>query len=197
MRRLLAYARPYWPWILLSVLMLLIITVTELARPYLVSVATDNHRSQVTAGYVAGQASQVLEGRLRAVVRIALILLGLQVTAFVLRFGQLYVLQWTSQRIIFDMRQEIFHHLQGRSLAFFDRQPLGRLTTRVTNDTEQLNEMYTNVLVNLFQDLLIQVWLRVVMVRWHRGLALISFEVLPRVVVTATVFLMKSPAGYR
>ena len=197
MRRLLAYTRPYWPWILLSVLMLLIITVTELARPYLVSVAIDNHLSQVTAGYVAGQASQVLEGHLRAVVRIALILLGLQVTAFVLRFGQLYVLQWTSQRIIFDMRQEIFHHLQGRPLAFFDRQPLGRLTTRVTNDTEQLNEMYTNVLVNLFQDLLILVGIMVVMVRLHRGLALISFAVLPLVVVTAIVFRVKARAAYR
>src|SRR5690606_3835552 len=90
-----------------------------------------------------------------------------------------------------------FHHLQGRPLAFFDRQPLGRLTTRVTNDTEQLNEMYTNVLVNLFQDLLILVGIMVVMVRLHRGLALISFAVLPLVVVTAIVFRVKARAAYR
>lgn len=197
MRRLMTYARPYWPWIALSLLMLLIITGTELARPYLVSLAIDNHLSQVTAGYVAGQESEVLEGHLRAVMTIALILLGLQAVAFVLRYGQLYVLHWTGQRIIYDMRQQIFHHLQGRPLAFFDRQPLGRLTTRVTNDTEQLNEMYTNVVVSLFQDLLILVGIMVVMLRLHVGLALISFAVLPLVVVTAILFRIKARAAYR
>lgn len=197
MRRLLTYARPYWRWIVLSLAMLVIITGTELARPYLVSVAIDDHLSQVTAGYVAGQESEALEGHMRAVVVLALILLGLQALAFVLRFGQLYLLQWTGQRIIFDMRREIFHHLQGRPLAFFDRQPLGRLTTRVTNDTEQLNEMYTNVVVSLFQDLLILVGIMVVMLRLHTGLALVSFAVLPLVVATAVLFRIKARSAYR
>ena len=197
MRRLMTYARPYWPWIALSLVMLLFITGTELARPYLVSLAIDNHLSQVTAGYVAGQEGEALERHLRAVVLIALILLGLQAVAFILRYGQLYILHWTGQRIIYDLRQQIFHHLQGRPLAFFDRQPLGRLTTRVTNDTEQLNEMYTNVVVSLFQDLLILAGIMIVMLRLHRGLALISFAVLPLVVVTAILFRLKARAAYR
>src|SRR5690554_5772569 len=199
MRRLLGYARPYAGWIVLSIVMLLVITVTELARPYLVSIAIDNHLSRLTSGLILdGEVSgSQLEAHLRAVVLLALALLGLQGLAFGLRYGQLYLLQWTGQRIVYDLRRQIFHHLQGRPLAFFDRTPIGRLVTRVTNDTEQLNEMYTNVVVNLFQDVFILAGIMLVMLRLHRGLALVSFAVLPLVVVTAIVFRVKARAAYR
>ncbi|WP_082726661.1 ABC transporter ATP-binding protein [Limnochorda pilosa] len=202
MRRLLRYARPYAGWIVLSIGLLLLITAADLARPYLVKLAIDDHLSTVTTGLQAGQSlarpeGAELEGHLRAVVVLALILLVLQALAFGLLYVQFYLLQWTGQRIIFDLRQQIFRHLQGRPLAFFDRTPIGRLVTRVTNDTEQLNEMYTNVVVNLFQDVFILAGIVLVMVHLHPRLALVSMAVLPLIAAASVIFRVKARSAYR
>ena len=83
---------------------------------------------------------------IRAVIRLGLILLGALTLAFILNYIQVYVLQYTGLRIVSSMRQEVFAHLQALSLAFFDKNPIGRLVTRVTNDMDALNEMYTAAL---------------------------------------------------
>ena len=98
------------------------------------------------------EARELRSFELESVLKLGVLLFVLMTAGFALNYVQVYLLQYTGQRIMFDIRQQLFSHIQRLSLAFFDRSPVGRLVTRVTNDTENLNEMYTNVVVNLFKD---------------------------------------------
>lgn len=107
---------------------------------------------------------------------------------FILNYIQIYILQYTGQKIIFNIRQELFSHLQKLSLSFFDKNPVGRLVTRVTNDVETLNEMYTSVLVNLFKDVFILIGIIIVMLSLDVKLALISFISIPLILLVSLVY---------
>lgn len=123
--------------------------------------------------------------------------IGIIVLGFVLNFLQISLLSYTSQTIIFNMRMEIFSHIQKLPLQFFDKNPVGRLVTRVINDTENLNEMYTNVLVNLVKDISILVGISIIMLSLNYKLALIVLGVLPVVAIAAGVFRIKIRSIYR
>ena len=254
MRRLLRYAKPYWSFIALSILLLLLIAATDLARPYLVKIAIDDHimaskhtyvlvspeeelPNQVTIqgyslvssdrleGAAAGlsfelvredgrqflksntgdlvlelspeQARELREYDVQSVVRLGVVLLAVISVGFVLNYIQVYLLQYTGQRIIFDIRQELFSHLQRMALAFFDGNPVGRLVTRVTNDTSNLHEMYTGVLVNLFKDVFMILGIVVVMFRLDVRLAWVSLATLPLIAALTGVFRVKAREAYR
>lgn len=107
---------------------------------------------------------------------------------FVFNYGQVYILNYTSQKIIFTIRQEIFNHLLSLSIGYFDKNPIGRLVTRVTNDTETLNEMYTDVLITLIKDLFMLVGITIVMLSMDYKLALISFALLPFILLISVYF---------
>lgn len=254
MRRLLKYAKPYTLLIALSILLLLVISVTDLARPYLVKIAIDDHIMGASRSFVDVEnpkaypsavtiqgyslvredrlaaaedglrfkftresGSQVLkaedgnitlwlsqeEGKeLRdfdtaALVKLGILLFTVLSVGFVLNYAQAYLLQYTGQRIVFDIRQELFSHLQKLALAFFDGNPVGRLVTRVTNDTQSLHEMYTAVLVNLFKDVFMVVGIIIVMFRLNPLLAWVSLATLPLIVLLTAVFRIKARQAYR
>ncbi|HEY8488707.1 MAG TPA: ABC transporter ATP-binding protein [Thermaerobacter sp.] len=132
-----------------------------------------------------------------AVARIAGLYLALAAAAFVLAYTQGYLLQWTAQRIVAQIRAQVFGHLQRMHLGYFDRNPVGRLVTRVTNDVETLNEMYTSVVVNLFRDLFVLVGIAGIMLAYNARLALTAFAVLPLVVVAAAIFRSQARSAYR
>lgn len=132
-----------------------------------------------------------------AVFNISLIFLAAVLLSFFLNYGQAYLLQWISQKIIYDIRQQVFSHVEKLSLAFFDRNPVGRLVTRVTNDVETLNEMYTSVLVNLFRDVFTLVGILVMMMKLNFGLAMSSFLVLPLIFISTVIFRIKARQAYR
>lgn len=192
MRRLLAYARPHWPMILLSVILLAGVAAAELARPYLIKVAIDDHLTGWTA-----LDSQERATTAAAVWRLAFILLGLQGMAFVVGYLQRYLLHLTSQRIIFQIRQDVFRHLQRLSLSFFDKNPVGRPVTRVTNDTESLNEMYTSVMINLFRDLFFLGGTLLVMIKLDGTLTLVSLALAPLVALSGYLFERFSRQAWR
>jgi len=129
--------------------------------------------------------------------RIAFFYLLAIVAGFVLNYTQVQLLQFTGQRIIFGIRQDLFRHLQGLSASFFDRNPVGRLVTRVANDTEALNEMYTSVLVNLFRDLFIIAGVIMVMFRLNYRLALLALAILPVVTVISFLYAGQARAAWR
>lgn len=129
--------------------------------------------------------------------RIALIFLGIILAVFVLNYSQTMLLQYTGQRIIYDMRSEIFSHLQSLSLSFFDNNPVGRLVTRITNDTETLNDMYTNVLVNLFKDIFLLIGIVIIMFRLDHKLALVSMAVVPIIAVVTVIFRKNARKAHR
>jgi ATP-binding cassette subfamily B protein/subfamily B ATP-binding cassette protein MsbA len=123
--------------------------------------------------------------------------IGIIVLGFLLNFLQISLLSYTSQTIIFNMRMEIFNHIQRLSLSFFDKNPVGRLVTRVISDTENLNDMYTNVLVNLIKDISLLAGISIIMLSLNFKLALIVLAVLPVVALAAGIFRIKIRAIYR
>lgn len=107
---------------------------------------------------------------------------------FIFSYLQVYILNYTSQKIIFNLREEIFNHIQSLSIGYFDRNPIGRLVTRVTNDTEALNEMYTNVLITLFKDIFLLIGIVFVMISMDYKLALLSFTLVPLILFISMIF---------
>ncbi|WP_242973945.1 ABC transporter ATP-binding protein [Clostridium thermosuccinogenes] len=128
---------------------------------------------------------------LNAMKTIGIIFILAIIAGFLFNFLQTYILNYVGQTIIFNIRQEIFSHIQKMPIAFFDKNPVGRLVTRVTNDTETLNDMYTNVLVSLLKDFCILVGVIIIMFSMNMVLALIIIGAIP-VVVLVTVFFRKN-----
>ena len=129
--------------------------------------------------------------------RLGIIFLIIILISFIVHYIQVYLLNYTSKKIIFNMRQEVFEHLQDMSLSFFDNNPVGRLVTRVVNDTERLNEMYTDVLVNLFKDIFTLIGIVIIMLQMNYKLALLSFAVVPLVLIASAIFRIHIRRIYR
>jgi len=182
MKRLLKYAKPYWAYIMLCILLLLVITVADLARPYILEIAIDTH---------------IKAGDLEGLARMGYIYLSIIILSFIFTYIQVYILNYASQKIIFNMRQDIFSHLQKMSLSYFDKNPIGRLVTRVTNDTEAIKEMYTDVLVNLFRDVFLLVGIVIAMMQMNFKLSLYALSVVPIIVITSSIFGKKIRIVYR
>ena len=279
MKRLMKYAKPYKWLILISILLLLIITASELAQPYLIKIAIDDHINGLYKPMVAfeennspengtlfqgkqfvredkipresypnQQRYQIVEKKnnfyliegvipknqdfelitennqniilvngqnynaieltdndiksfrrqdISALYTLGALFFAILFLGFILNYFQIYLLQYTGQKIIFNIRQELFSHLQTLSLSFFDKNPVGRLVTRVTNDVEALNEMYTNVLVNLFKDLFILLGIIIVMLQLNTKLALISFISIPLILGTSLIYKKLAREAFR
>lgn len=282
MKRLLSYAKPYWVYILISIILLMFVTLTQLARPYIIKIAIDNHISAVNEpmyvydinnspidGIEFDGKEYVRESRIEnnnlqpntsnfstlikkdnnyylineklkinpkdisinkvgnkyniivdentysaklltnteyrqfrqedinALNKLGVIYLVIIVLGFIFNYTQVYMLNYTSKKIIFNIRQELFSHLQKLSLSFFDNNPVGRLVTRIANDTEKLNEMYTEVLVNLFKDIFMLLGIMIIMIQMNLKLALLSFSVIPFILIASAIFRRKIRKVYR
>lgn len=186
MARLLSYARPHWKALLACIAMLGVAVSLDLLVPKLVQVAIDDY-------LVLGDAPAAAIG----LNRLAFWLIAALVANFFVSYGEVLLLQFTGQKIIYAIRKDLFGHLQRLHLQFFDRNPAGRLVTRVTNDTETLSEMYTSVLVNLFRDVFTLVGVAVVMVRTHPRLAAVSLALIPLVAYYTRFFAAKARDAWR
>ena len=182
MRRLIKYLAPYKLYVVISIILLLFISVLQLAGPYLTKIAIDSY---IATGDVPG------------LTRIALIFLGILVVTFFLRYLQIYIMQFTGQKIMFDMRMKLFSHLQEMSLSFFDKNPVGRLITRLTNDVEVLNEMLTSGVIAIFGDIFSLAGIVIVILWLNFELALVSFIVLPLLIYATVLFRQKVRKSYR
>lgn len=172
-RRLLGYLGPYRGKVVLAVGLLLAVAALELLGPWLTKVALDR---AIPAGDTDLLA--LLVGAYAASL----------VLSFVLEYGQVLLTTWLGQRIMYDLRVELFSHLQRLSLRFFDRNPVGRLMTRVTNDIEVLNQLVSSGIVTVFGDVFTLVFIIGAMLWLDWRLALVTFTVLPLVAVAAFIF---------
>jgi len=188
MKRPLTYAKPYWFYILIGVIAILLVTVSNLLRPYLVQQAIDNY---INNPHISKE--QAIQG----VIRIGSLYIVIITVAFLINYGQVYLIQYTGQKIIFNLRQQIFEHLQKLSLSFFDRNPVGRLVTRVTNDTDTLNEMYTSVITNLFNDVFIIAGIVIAMVSYNLKLAFIALSTTPLILTGMYIYRKLASQAYR
>jgi len=182
MRRLLHYLRPYRLGAALALVAIISNSVLQLAQPYLMKLAIDRF---IPAGDLAGMN------------RIALWYFLILVGSFVLEFTQTWLLQNTGQRIMFDMRMEIYAHLQRLDLRFYDRNPVGRLMTRVTTDVDVINDMFTSGVVSVFGDVFTLAGIMIVMLSMNWKLALVAFAVLPLIFVITQWFRRNVRESYR
>src|SRR5436190_454690 len=182
MRRLLGYLRPYRLQAALALAAIIANSMLQLAQPYLMKLAIDRF---IPARDLAG------------VDRIALWYFAILVTAFCLEFTQTWLLQSTGQRIMFDMRLQIYGYLQRLDLRFYDRNPVGRLMTRVTTDVDVINDMFTSGVVSIFGDVFTLAGIMIVMVSMNWRLALVAFAVLPLIVLITQWFRRHVRESYR
>jgi ATP-binding cassette subfamily B protein len=182
MRRLLHYLRPYRSEAALALAAIIAASVLQLAQPYLMKLAIDRY---IPARDVAG------------VNRIAIAYLFILVGSFCLEYTQTWLLQMTGQRIMFDMRGEIYGHLQRIDLRFYDRNPVGRLMTRVTTDVDVINDMFTSGVVSVFGDVFTLLGIMIVLLTMNWKLALVTFAVLPLIVVVTQWFRRSVRESYR
>jgi len=182
MRRLLCYVRPYHATVALAVVLLLFTSAASLVGPYIVRVAID--------GYITPR-------RLAGLGLVVLAYLGALVAAFVFRYAQSYVMQRVGQMAMYDLRMELFSHLQGLSASFYTKQPVGRLVTRITNDIDALNEMITQGVVAVFGDFVTLVGIVGILLYLDWRLALATLLVLPGIVYFTMRFRVQARDSYR
>ncbi|MBM4306584.1 MAG: ABC transporter ATP-binding protein, partial [Deltaproteobacteria bacterium] len=139
-----------------------------------------------------------LRGRdIEGVLRLALIIVFILFAHFGLNFVQVYAMEVAGQKMMHDLRMKVFIHLQNLPVSFFDRTPVGRLVTRLTNDIQNVHEMFTSVLINLFKDVILLIGIIAILLHLHVEMALISFAVLPLIFVTTVFFSRKARDAFR
>jgi ATP-binding cassette subfamily B protein len=182
MRRLLTYLRPYRAQVALALTAIVAHSALELAPPYLTKIVIDE---SIPAGDLSGLGL------------IASLYLATLVGTFALEYVQTWTLQMTGQRIMFDLRMQIYSHLQRLDLVFYDRNPVGRMMTRVTTDVDVLNEMFTGGVVSVFGDVFTLAGIMAVLLWLDWRLALVAFSVLPLIVWITQWFRTHVRESYR
>jgi ATP-binding cassette subfamily B protein len=196
MRRLLTYLRPYRWQVTIAIVSIIVKSFCDVLGPYLVKVAVDRYLAPAK-GATSGLWSWLSPRPLHGIAQISVIYFILLGLTFVFEFLQTYFMQWTGQKVMFDLRSQIFRHLQRMHVAFYDKNPVGRLVTRVTTDVDALNEMFTSGVVSIFEDLFVLVGILGIMLWMNWKLALITFAVLPFIVVATKFFRDKVRDSYR
>lgn len=179
--RLLKYGFPYWYLIALAVVMIIAAAGLDILGPYITKVAVDRY---------------IIPKDYNGLISIVLIYMGILIGSFAIRYFQILLTQYIGQRIIFNLRQEIFSHLQKLHQQFFDKNPVGRLMTRVTSDVESLNQMFTQGIVMIFGDLFLIFGIVVMMVSIQLQLALWTFSVIPFLFFISFLFRKKVRNSY-
>jgi len=182
MRRLLEYLWPYWRYVVVAFVAIVVGAGISLAQPYLMKVAIDRH---------------IATGQLNGLDRLALIYFALLMLALVSEYVQTWTMQFAGQRIMFDLRMAIYGHLQRLDVGYYDRNPVGRLMTRVTSDVDVVNDLFTSGVVTVFSDVLPLVGIMALMVWMNWRLALVAFCVLPLIVFVAQWFRRNVRESYR
>ena len=182
MRRLLGYLRPHGRAVGVALATILAGSALQLAQPWLTMIAIDDH---------------IAVGEMDGLDRIALAFLLVLAGSFVLEYVQTWTMQMMGQRIMFDLRMEIYRHLQRLDLRFYDRNPVGRLMTRVTSDVDTLNELFTSGVVTVFRDVFMLAGIMIVLLWMDWRLALVTFAVLPAIAWVTHWFRMNARESYR
>jgi ATP-binding cassette subfamily B protein len=197
MRRLLTYLRPYKLQTTLSALSIIFKAGSDVMGPYLVKIAVDTYMSDTPPAKLSWLARHLSSRPMTGITQIGLLYLGALLVTYLLEFLQTYTMQWTGQKIMFDMRSQIFRHLQRMSPAFFDHNPVGKLVTRVTSDVDALNEMFTSGVLAIFEDIFVLVFIVVIMLRMSWPLALLAISVIPAILYVTRIFRHHVRDSYR
>ena len=196
MRRLPTYLRPYKWHVAVALAAIILKSVLDVLGPFLTKIAIDKYlaKSPNSHSWIGDRLS---DAPLTGIAQIGVVYVGILIFTFALEFIQTYLMQWTGQKVMFDLRRQIFRHLQFMHVGFFDKHPVGRLVTRVTTDVDALNEMFTAGVVSIFEDVFVLAGIIAIMMKMNWKLALITFAVLPLIVYATLIFRDKVRDSYR
>ncbi|HWZ52339.1 MAG TPA: ABC transporter ATP-binding protein [Granulicella sp.] len=197
MRRLLGYLRPYKLQTAISALATVLKAGSDVLGPYLTKVAVDTYMADTPPAKLSWLARHLSHQPMTGISELAAIYLGALSLSYALEFLQTYLMQWTGQKIMFDLRSQIFRHLQRMSPSFFDRNPVGRLVTRVTSDVDALNEMFTSGVLAIFEDVFVLTFIVLIMLRMSWLLALLTLAVIPAILFLTKIFRKLVRDSYR
>ncbi len=190
--RLRPYIQPHFRRLAAAVALVLVITALEVALPYVTKMAID--------GYIVPEAASgvpPVAERFAGIARMTALFVLLAAAGFVANFFQVQVMEAIGQHVMHALRIHLFAHILKLPVGFFDRQPVGRLVTRATNDTQNLHEMFTSVIAFVFKDLFLMAGIAAILMALDLRLALLSFAVLPLVLLAAWHFARRSRTVFR
>lgn len=182
MKRLLTYVKPYKQYVFLAIVLNILVASLGPLRPYLTKIAVDEH---------------IANKNYNGLVEISLILLGVLIFQSFVQYFLTYFTELMGQKIIYDLRVQIFSHVQKLALKFFDKTPVGRTVTRVTNDVDALNEMFSSGIVEIFSDLFVIIWILIFMFSMSVPLSLVTLSVIPVLIFATFLFRKKVRETYR
>jgi ATP-binding cassette subfamily B protein len=196
MRRLLTYLRPYKWHVIVALAAIILKSALDVLGPYLTKIAIDKYLAKAPNSH-SWIGDRLSAAPLIGIAQIGGLYVGILIFTFTLEFIQTYLMQWTGQKVMFDLRSQIFRHLQHMHVGFFDKNPVGRLVTRVTTDVDALNEMFTAGVVSIFEDVFVLAGIIGIMMKMNWKLALITFAVLPLIMYATMIFRDKVRDSYR
>jgi ATP-binding cassette subfamily B protein len=208
-RRLGHYLRPYWIQAAISTLAVSLKSISDVTGPYLVMVGIDRYLAPgATTGRPVSLIAHWLSktnwlGRLlpddpyQGITRLAEIYFCALLCSYLFEFIQIYLMQWTGQKLMFDLRREIFRHMQAMHIGFFDTHSVGRLVTRITSDVDAINEMFTAGVLAIIDDFFNLVIMAILMLTINWRLALFAFSVMPVILVVTRLFRDHVRESYR
>ncbi|HKD60952.1 MAG TPA: ABC transporter ATP-binding protein [Terracidiphilus sp.] len=208
-RRLGRYLRPYWWQATVSSISISLKSLSDVAGPYLVMIGIDRYfpsgqeraNPSTLLGHEGGPTAFLLRhlpsDPMQGITRLALIYLIFQISAYLFEFVQTYLMQWTGQKIMFDLRRDIFRHMQRMHVGFFDTHAVGRLVTRITSDVDAINEMFTGGILAIVDDFFTLTIMAIVMLTINWWLALLAFSVLPLILFVTRLFRNSVRESYR
>jgi len=182
MKRLLSYVKPYKKYVVAAIFMNIVVAALGPLRPYLTKIAIDDY---------------IVNDNYQGLLTISAILFGTLIFQAIIQYFLTYYTQLMGQNIIYDLRVKLFAHVQKLSLKYFDKTPIGRIVTRVTNDVESLNELFSSGIVMIFSDVFIIIWILIFMFAMEWELTLVSLSVLPFLIYATFLFRRKVRESYR
>jgi ATP-binding cassette, subfamily B, multidrug efflux pump len=197
MGRLLTYMRPYWTLVLFSLLFLLLQSGLQVLGPLITKVAIDKYLDPNAHAVPTLLDPLLPNDPWRGLSKLGLLYLGVIAGTFVSEFVQMYLMQYTGQLAMFDLRRQLMEHLQRLDLAFYDRNPVGRLVTRVTTDVDVLNDLFSSGLVTILGDVLVLSFIVAVMFHLSAMLTWIMLAAMPFVILVTVIFRRSVTQSYR
>jgi ATP-binding cassette subfamily B protein len=182
MKRLLGYIRPYMKYVVFAILLNIVVASLGPVRPYLIKIAVDKY---------------IAHGNYNGLLYISLLLLASLIFQSIIQFFLTYYTQYLGQKTIYDIRTQLFTHTQKLSLGFFDKTPIGRIVTRVTNDIESLNDLFSSGIIMVFSDIFTILWILGFMFFMDVKLSLVTLSVFPFLVYGTFLFRKKVRESYR
>src|SRR5262245_28263058 len=197
MRRLLTYVRPYWVTVLAAGVLLSLASLLHVLGPLLTKMAVDRYMAPVSGLPATALEQWFPESQRTGLLAVSVVYLAVLVLIGLIDFAQNYLMQWTGQRAMSDLRQQLMRHLQSLDMEYFDTNPVGRLVTRVTADVDALNDLFTSGLVSILGDLLMLVLITFAMFRLSPQLTVLILGVMPIVIVATWKFRQAASDSYR